>query len=95
MYRVDETCRDRLLRTPNLPSDDAPDGAGEADNVVVRTHGPGPETFADHQRVPHWDIGERLGIPWHSADDEIGWLPGWVALAAGRRHGSGRAAGTS
>jgi len=23
-------------------------------------------------------IGERLGIPWHSADDEIGWLPGWV-----------------
>lgn len=23
-------------------------------------------------------IGERTGIPWHSADDELGWLPGWV-----------------
>src|SRR3546814_1597570 len=54
--------RDVLLRIPNLPSDDAPDGASEADNVVLRTHGPGPESFADHQRVPHWDIGTELGI---------------------------------
>lgn len=23
-------------------------------------------------------IGEATGLPWHSADDEIGWLPGWV-----------------
>lgn len=23
-------------------------------------------------------VRERTGIPWHSADDEIGWLPGWV-----------------
>lgn len=54
--------RDALLRIPNLPSPDAPDGASEADNVVLRSHGPGPETFADHQRVPHWEIGEQLGI---------------------------------
>ena len=54
--------RDVLLRIPNVPSPDAPDGAGEADNVVLRTHGPGPETFAEHQRVPHWDIGTELGI---------------------------------
>lgn len=54
--------RELLLRIPNLPSDDAPDGAGEADNVVLRTHGPDPETFAEHQRVPHWDIGTELGI---------------------------------
>jgi len=54
--------RDVLLRIPNLPSPDAPDGASEADNVVLRTHGPGPEAFADHQRVPHWDIGAELGI---------------------------------
>src|SRR4051794_24559079 len=25
-----------LLRTPNVPADDCPDGAGEADNVVLR-----------------------------------------------------------
>ncbi|MFP5322944.1 MAG: serine--tRNA ligase [Acidimicrobiia bacterium] len=54
--------RDTLLRIPNLPSPDAPDGASEADNVVLRTHGPGPESFAEHQRVPHWDIGTELGI---------------------------------
>lgn len=54
--------RDVLLRIPNLPSPDAPDGTGEADNVVLRTEGPAPETFADHQRVPHWDIGTELGI---------------------------------
>lgn len=23
-------------------------------------------------------IGETTGLPWHSVDDEIGWLPGWV-----------------
>ena len=22
-------------------------------------------------------IGEITGLPWHSADDEIGWLPNW------------------
>lgn len=24
------------------------------------------------------EIGEVLGLPFHSVDDEIGWLPGWV-----------------
>lgn len=23
-------------------------------------------------------IGEATGLPWHSVDDEIGWLPGWI-----------------
>ncbi len=23
-------------------------------------------------------IGESTGLPWHSVDDEIGWLPGWT-----------------
>ena len=55
--------RDRLLRLPNLPSPDAPDGASGDDNVVVRMEGPvTAEDYADHQRVPHWDIGEELGI---------------------------------
>lgn len=54
--------RDLLLRIPNLPSPEAPDGASEVDNVVLRTHGPGPDSFAEYQRVPHWDIGAELGI---------------------------------
>ena len=61
--RVDELAaavRDELLRIPNTPSDDAPGGAGEADNVVLRTHA--LDGYGDHQRVPHWDIGTALGI---------------------------------
>jgi seryl-tRNA synthetase len=57
-----EQVQELLLRTPNLPADDAPDGAGEADNVVLRTEGYDPAAYADHQRVPHWDIGAELGI---------------------------------
>ncbi|MEA2686254.1 MAG: seryl-tRNA synthetase [Actinomycetota bacterium] len=56
--------RDALLRTPNLPSPDAPDGQSEADNVIVRVEGfdTGPDAYGPHQRVPHWDIGTELGI---------------------------------
>ena len=54
--------RERLLRVPNLPSPDAPDGLGEDDNVVVRHEGFDPDAYAEHQRVPHWEIGEQLGI---------------------------------
>lgn len=53
--------RDLLLGIPNLPADDAPDGAGPDDNVVLRTVG-GDRQWAGHQRVPHWEIGEQLGI---------------------------------
>ena len=54
--------RDMLLRLPNLPSEDAPDGASEDDNVVVRTVGFDPASYGEHQRVPHWDSGPALGI---------------------------------
>ena len=54
--------RDILLRTPNLPAADCPDGASEADNVVVRVENYDAAVYGDHQRVPHWDIGAGLGI---------------------------------
>ena len=54
--------RERLLWLPNLPSDDAPDGAGPHDNPVVRRWPDAPRTYADHQRVPHWDVAAALGI---------------------------------
>jgi seryl-tRNA synthetase len=53
--------REILLRTPNLPSPHAPDGASAADNLVVREAGTGAE-YGPHQRVPHWDAGAQLGI---------------------------------
>ncbi|MBW3627636.1 MAG: serine--tRNA ligase [Actinobacteria bacterium] len=54
--------RDLLLRIPNVPAAEAPDGAGEADNVVVRVEGFDPDAYGEHQRVPHWDVGAALGI---------------------------------
>ena len=54
--------RDVLLRLPNLPAADAPDGVSEDDNVVTRVEAFDPDRYGDHQRVPHWEIGEELGI---------------------------------
>jgi seryl-tRNA synthetase len=54
--------RDLLLRIPNLPHPDAPDGAGEADNPVVTGPVGLPAEFPPHQRVAHWDTATQLGI---------------------------------
>jgi seryl-tRNA synthetase len=59
---IEAEIRDLLLRTPNTPSPECPDGAGEGDNVVLRTEGYDPAAYREHQRVPHWDIGAELGI---------------------------------
>ncbi len=54
--------REQLLRIPNLPSPDCPDGAGEDDNVVLRVECFDPTSYQEHQRVEHWVIGDQLGI---------------------------------
>jgi seryl-tRNA synthetase len=54
--------RDVLLYIPNMPAAECPDGAGEGDNVVLRTHGFDPSAYGEHQRKPHWEIGAELGI---------------------------------
>ncbi|MDQ4133374.1 MAG: serine--tRNA ligase [Actinomycetota bacterium] len=59
---VESELRDILLATPNLPADDAPDGQGPEDNVVVRVEGYDPDGYGAHQRVPHWEAGPALGI---------------------------------
>ena len=59
---ITEELRERLLRIPNLPAQDCPDGGGEEDNVVVRVEQFDADSYSQHQRVPHWDIGEQLGI---------------------------------
>ena len=59
---VETQLRDAMLRLPNLPSEDAPDGASEKDNVVVRTVGYDPARYGPHQRAPHWEIGADLQI---------------------------------
>jgi len=54
--------RDRLLAIPNTPHPDAPDGADEKDNPVLRVKGFDPDAYGEHQRVPHWETGTALGI---------------------------------
>ena len=54
--------RDVLLRIPNVPAADAPDGLTAEDNVVLRVEGHDPDAYGEHQRVPHWDVAARLGI---------------------------------
>jgi seryl-tRNA synthetase len=49
-----------LMQFPNLPDEDVPVGEDERDNVVVYQSGAPPEL--DFQPLPHWEIGERLGI---------------------------------
>jgi seryl-tRNA synthetase len=58
---VAEALRQELLVIPNLPYAGAPDGTSELDNPVVK--GPFlPESFPEHQRVPHWETATELSI---------------------------------
>ncbi len=57
---VDERLNDLLLQLPNIPDPKVPLGISEEDNVVVRSEGE-PPAF-DFEPLPHWELGERLGI---------------------------------
>ena len=59
---VQNDLRDVLLRIPNLPHPDAPDGAGDRDNPVVKGPVNLAAEFPEHRRVPHWETGTALGI---------------------------------
>ena len=59
---LEAVLRDALLRLPNVPSPDAPDGSGPEENVVVRVHGFDPDAYTEAQRVPHWETGPALGL---------------------------------
>jgi len=60
--QVDAELNELLLGIPNFPHPAAPVGVSEDDNPVVI----GPigllEEYPEHQRVPHWESAEQLGI---------------------------------
>ena len=62
LRQVETDLEDVVMRLPNLPADDVPDGRSEEDNVVLRTVGYDPDDYQGREWQPHWDIGERLGI---------------------------------
>jgi seryl-tRNA synthetase len=49
-----------LLELPNIPDPSVPLGRGADDNVVARTWGK-PREFP-FKPLPHWELGEKLGI---------------------------------
>jgi seryl-tRNA synthetase len=63
-----ERVRQGLLYLPNIPADEVPDGASEADNVEIRRWWLGQDAGVpepgrvDHQQLPHWEIGEALHL---------------------------------
>ncbi len=52
--------RELLTQSPNVLDESVPDGKDEHDNVVVRSSGTPPHF--DFEPLPHWELGERLGI---------------------------------
>jgi seryl-tRNA synthetase len=60
LSQVDEDLKPFLMVIPNIPHESVPVGAASEDNPVVRSWGAIPEM--DFEALPHWDIGERLGI---------------------------------
>ena len=59
---VQDALQQIMLRIPNLPHPDAPNGAGDHENPIVKGPINLPATFGDHQRVPHWETATALGI---------------------------------
>src|SRR5208282_3850615 len=49
------------LTLPNIPRSYVVVGASEADNRVIRTEGT-PLEFTAFKPLPHWELGENLGI---------------------------------
>jgi seryl-tRNA synthetase len=49
-----------LTQSQNILDDSVPDGNDESKNVVLRSHGEPPKF--SFEPLPHWELGERLGI---------------------------------
>src|SRR5579884_56204 len=60
MAEIEQRLTDLMLSVRNLPRPYVPTGSSEADNRVVRQEG--EPAKLDFQPLPHWEIGERLGI---------------------------------
>ena len=61
---LDEALTDALARLPNLPHDDIPDGADEADNVEIHRWGTPPEIVGAKE---HYDLPAARGLDFETA----------------------------
>ena len=61
---LDEALTDAMARLPNLPHDDIPDGADEADNVEIHRWGTLPEIAGAKE---HYDLPAARGLDFETA----------------------------
>ncbi len=61
LTELESECENLLLTLPNLPRPQVPVGKSDADNKIVRTVG-APQEFTSFKPLPHWELGEKLGI---------------------------------
>ena len=80
---VDKALRDLLLGTPQLPHPTVPIGAGEDDNLIVRSWGE-PRQF-DFEPLPHYDLGVRLGLVDFERGIKVAGARGYVLTGLGAR----------
>jgi len=57
---IEEELNQLLLRVPNMPDPGVPVGKDESDNTTVRSWGEARRF--DFPPLPHWELGEKLGI---------------------------------
>jgi seryl-tRNA synthetase len=80
---IESNVEQKLLLVPNAPHASVPDGAGADDNPVVHIWGAKPSfSFTP---VPHWEIGEALGILDFEAAAKISGARFCVLRGAGAR----------
>lgn len=60
LSEFEEKINSVLLEIPNMPHHSVPIGKDESDNSIIKTEGKVPEF--DFEPLPHWTIGEDLGI---------------------------------
>jgi len=60
LKEVEQKFNKLLLSIPNIPHENVPIGEDETQNVEIRRWGE-PRKF-DFEPLPHWEIGEKLGI---------------------------------
>ncbi|RLB02312.1 MAG: serine--tRNA ligase [Deltaproteobacteria bacterium] len=60
LEEVNKQLQEIMLNIPNIPHESVPVGKDEKDNPVVKRWGEKPKF--DFEPLPHWEIGEKLGI---------------------------------
>ncbi|HDG97651.1 MAG TPA: serine--tRNA ligase [Desulfobacterales bacterium] len=60
VVEYEDQLQELLMIIPNMPDESVPLGQDESDNSVIKTWGEKREM--DFEPLPHWEIGERLGI---------------------------------